>query len=77
MGKKSSTEFNFRIVLMFKMSDADTCGEEAQICNLQYFSQARLEISRDRRDRRSCKIVSSCVIFPENNALSWNICGKV
>ena len=28
---------------MLKVSDTDTCGdgEEAQICNLQYFSQAR------------------------------------
>ena len=34
-------------------------------------SSSRLEICRDRRDRRSCKIFVICVIFPENNAVYY------
>ena len=41
MRKKRSTEFNSRMVLMFMVSDTAAYGEEAEICNLQYFSQAQ------------------------------------
>ena len=41
MRKKRSTEFNSRMVLLFMVSDTAAYGEEAEICNLQYFIQAR------------------------------------
>ena len=34
----------------------------------------RVEICRDRRDQRLCKICASCVNFPGNNAISCIIC---
>ena len=37
----------------------------------------RLEICRDRHDRRSCKICASCVNFPKNNAISHIICQEL
>ena len=40
--------------------------QDSSICDLV----PRLEISRDRRDRRSCKFFSSCVIFSRKQRVS-------
>ena len=45
------------------------------ICH--FFLHTRLEIRRDHRDRRSCKIVSSCVIFSRKQYVNLKICVEI
>ena len=52
------------------MKNKDFAASQCQI----WQGRRRVEICRDRHDRRSCKICASCVNFSENKAISRIIC---